>query len=661
MSANEQGPVINQLHAKSLSQPNPSMKILRNKVGDKVWLVTDLATGKDWNLHFKDFNERDRLWLQAIILYKFPYSDAKNHLNYASATVARLFHSCKRLINYLAKLPSEKQILQNWLMPDVVQFIQTISRYDDGSLKSNSYTFSVYNALELTYHLHREQDGLPFKLTKGLFREAMAPILKALDKSYTEWENGSSRQMLPMSVGTLLLADAINCIRSTQCKLLQCFFQAHRDGLVSYNVFANPNRRGAFNSNIPEFLSINSSSRKSSSGRRHYENRVEFVNRLHEIDPDLTDFPFKCGDTINNYCAEIEGACAIILLAVTGMRGIEMHSIKANWIESIDYLDVSGEWTVDAIFKSKINKTSGGIIAKKGLSPLGVEVFELLNKLSWVDKEFHGLDLFSPTYKSKFGKTKKPKDTRSSYNKNTLSRRIIDYYDGFVARSHTSVKESYPNITPHALRHYKMAFGLRKFDGNVEEMISQEFRHHKRLHTPVYAKNKLNEEEEAYTKREYVQEIVKRILINEPNDRWVGSSATKVRKAAQNLLSGQDIELLSLQELALFHEEMQESIDTMKFHSYGLCFVMKDSKRQAKCGIQDNIVKTGDANSKTCYQCVNFCVNNKSHYAELDMNRRRWQATANDPLLSKFPLANVAKLIVKKIESLQTKLEVSDG
>ncbi|WP_415900848.1 hypothetical protein [Neptuniibacter sp. QD48_11] len=534
-------------------------------------------------------------------------------------------------------------------MPDVVQCITSIAEYEDGTLKSHGYMATVFNSLALTFYLRHEQDGLPFRLLKGTFKEIMAPLLKRFDKTFSEWIQESSRQIMPMSVGTLLLADTIKCIRSPKAQMLRVHFEK-----ITYNFLNMKVNRGAFSSNFDEFLAKPRNSRV-------YKARVEFVLSLREIDPSLTDFPFKSGQEFNDACAEIEGACAIILSAVTGIRCSELHSIKADWFEAIEYLDVNGEWTADAIFKSKINKTSGGVIAKRGLSPLGIEVFELLNGLSWIDKVKEGLNLFSPTYKGNFSKTKVISAKRANYNKATIKQRVTDYYKAFVERSHESVQRAYPKLLPHDLRHYKMAFGLRKFDGDVEEMISQEFRHHKYFHTPVYAKDKLNDEEMAYRKREYVQEIVRRILINDPNDSWVGPSADKVRELAKTLLNGQNIELLSLEELAVFHEQLHETVHTMKFHSYGLCFVLNDTKRNAKCGVKDNIVRTGDANSESCYQCANFCANNKSHYSELDLNLRRWKSTSEDPILSKYPIAKTSQQIVKNLTSLIRDMENSNG
>ena len=465
--------------------------------------------------------------------------------------------------------------------------------------------------------------------------------------------------MVPMSVGTLLLADAIKLIRSKKCQLLQCYFDAFRDEKLSRTMLcgSESSPKSIFRSNIAEFLitaKINPLSGVSAHSK-YDKQRQDFVNRLHNIEPNITDFPFKSQNEINNYLSEIEGACLTILLAVTGMRISECHSVCANWIEAIEYLDVNGIWTKDAIFKSKIIKTGGGIIAKRGLSPIGIEVFELLNKLSWVDKEEARVQLFAPTYTTSWMQATLPKNAKSSVSKSTLRRRLQEYYQQFVVRTHHSVAETFPHIKPHNLRHLKMAFALRKFDGDIESAIKQEYRHHDH-HTQTYSRNRLNEEEIIHVKQEYVQNVVKRILINDPNDKWVGPAIKKVRTLAEKLLNGLNIEMLSLEELAQFHQDIYKSVHSMTFHSYGICFVLNDNIKAAKCGVRDNVVRTGSANSKLCHGCGNFGVNSKSHENNLKTNKARWQDTASSEIIASFPIVAEAIAMVKSIEKLQAEL-----
>lgn len=630
---------------------------VKNQLGQKEWVIINSADGKKISLWFSSINEVERLWAQKLILEDFAYQDKLGTLRYPHATVKSRLDGIKKLLSYLNEQSQDKQSLKSWTTKDLVSCIQS-SAVNDYTLLSISIVRRLVSAIKTSYIKRYEQDGIAFNIPDNILQQAMTPICKKFDLTYSQWERGGSHDMVPMSVGTLLLADAIKLIRSKKCQLLQCYFNAFRDKALPKSLICN-SAKSIFKTDIANFLKPSTVNHKSgvNAHAKYDGQRVAFVNKLRSIDPQITDFPFKSQKRINSYLKEIEGACLTILLAVTAMRISECHSVCADWVESIEYLDVNGVWTKDAILKSKIIKTGGGIIAKRGLSPLGIEVFELLNKLSWVDKKEAGIQLFSPTYTTPWMQVTLPKNARNSVVISTLRRKLQAYYQKFVIRAHHSVAEAFPHIKPHNLRHFKMAFALRKFDGDVESELKQEFRHHGH-HTQAYSRNKLNEEEIAHVKQEYVQNVIKRILINDPNDKWVGPATKQVRSLAETLLNGLNIEMLSLEQLSEFHQNIYECVHSMTFHSYGICFVLNDNIKVAKCGVKDNIVKAGAANSKLCHGCTNFGINNKSHEHNLKTNKARWEDVVNCEAISRFPIVSEAKAVVKNIEKLQAALEV---
>jgi hypothetical protein len=627
-----------------------------NNLGQPIWTIKDRSTGELINLHFSGINERKIIWAQKMILHEFPHQDAYNTLSYASSTMKHRLGGIKKLLAYLDGKKEGEKTLKGWGLKDVVAFIKD-SAIADNELLSITVLRQYINALRTSYSMRYEQDGIDYSIPVDILARVMPPILDEFDLTFSQWERGGSYGMLPLPVATLLLADAIKLIRSEKCQLLQCYFTSFRDKVLnSTAIKGNRNHQATIiANNISEFITLNPKNRHF----KAYRGRVAFVKRLHAINPELTDFPFKSFGQINECVQEIHGACMTILLSVTLMRISECHSVGSDWMEAIEYLDINGEWTVDAILKSKIIKTGGGIVAKRGLSPLGVEVIELLNTLSWVDKEELGLKLFAPTYKGNWSQSKIPTNAVNTIAKKTLRKRLQLYYHKFVARSHKSVAETYPDIIPHNLRHLKMAFGLRKFDGDVEAAIKQEMRHHNH-HTQAYSRNKLNEEEESFVKREYVSEVIKRILVNDPQDKWVGPSIKKVRKLAEKLLDGKSIEMLSLLELAEFHEVFNENVHSMTFHSYGCCIVLNDEIKVAQCSIKDNIVIAGSATSTKCQKCTNFCINNKSHEHNMLINKARWQDTADCEIIASFPIVAEAKKMVKLIEKLEVELEANN-
>lgn len=635
---------------------------LINKLGEKHWNIINIADEKDMQIGFSGLNQYERLWVQKLLLNEFPFQDGRNTLRYAYSTLKTRVAASKKILSYLQAQSGDKKKLKTWSINDCIEFIKSQATKDN-YLASNGVIRAITLALKESYALRYEQDGIQFPLPQTFMQQIMIPLCKQHGLTYSQWERGGSHDMVPMPVATLLLADAIKLIRSKKCRLLQCYFSSFREGILTSSLIngANKNSKSIFNCDLSSFVKPSIANNYNTDKTLQLDKqRLEFVQKLKNIDSELIDFPFKSQLEINEFIWELEGACIAILLAVTGMRLSECHSVGADWMEAIEYLDINGVLTKDAILKSKIIKTGGGIIAKRGLSPLGIEAFEMLNDLSWIDKIAVGAKLFSTTYKSGWHKPQKPKQESSSIALKTLRKRLQAYYQLFLNRAHNSARKAFPNIVPHNLRHFKMGFALRKFDGNVEEAIKQEFRHHDH-HTQSYSRNKLNEEEAALVRKEYTEEIIKRILINDPNDMWVGPSAKKVRSLAEKLLNGQNIEMLSLLELAEFHEEMHENIHSILMHSYGMCFVLKNSIHLAKCGVKDSIVKTGSANSQLCHGCTNFCVNSKSHQHDLAMNKRRWNATANSELLANFPIVDIAKSMVRDIEKLEAELELESN
>lgn len=622
-----------------------------NQLGQPTWIIKNRSTAEMMNLHFTGIAERHRIWAQKLILYKFPYQDVYNTLSYAHNSMKNQVWGLSKLLDYLDKQKGENKLLKNWGVKDVVAAIESIA-VTNNKLASTTQIRRILDALKASHSMHLQQDGIEFSIPRSIYVNVMTPILKRFDLTFSQWDRGGSYGTVPMSVATLMLADAIKLIRSEKCQLLQCYFTSFRDKELTYTMLSGStgNHKSVYHSIISDFIKFN----PKNSHPKLYQKRLAFVKKLHKINSELIDFPFKSSSQIIDYIEEIHGACVAILLSVTLMRISECHSVGADWMEAIEYLDINGEWTVDAILKSKIIKTGGGIIAKRGLSPLGVEVIELLNTLSWVDKEKLGLKLFAPTYKVIWSSTKIP--ARNTFGTKILRRRLQSYYQKFVARSHKSIAEAFPDIIPHNLRHLKMAFGLRKFDGDVEAVIKAEMRHHNH-HTQAYSRNKLNDEEVNFVKNEYVNEVVKRILINDPEDKWVGPSIKKVRKLAEKLLNGKNIEMLSLVELAEFHEEFNENVHSMTFHSYGCCIVLNGEIKLAQCSVKDNIVIAGSANSEKCHKCTNFCINNKSHEHNMLINKARWQETADCEIIASFPIVQEAKQIVKRIEMLEAELE----
>lgn len=642
---------------------NVSLSEMINKIGAREWVVTELKimdelTGqaKRRKIYFSDLNNVYRNWIQTLLINRYPYTDALGGLAYPFQTLNGYLQAGRRIIKYLKQQSTKKRQLKNWDRDDLANFLQHTSIKPDGTFYSYEFVRMIFLVLQDSYSLKHKIDGISVLVNSHFFKKVCVSSSKSMGINFHVWTRGNTLGLMPCSVATLLMADAIRTIRSKDTKFAEVYFESLKSGR-----FTDGNslfQRIKKNPRLDAFTTIKlRSNQKQPNTIQHnsHQRRVNFVKKLRSIEPSLTEFPFKSHKQLSDYVKHIWGACITILLALTGMRLSELHSIRSNQLEYREVFDAETRtWSiVDAAIYSRIIKTGGGLIAKRGLSPMGIEVFKLINNLSWIDKPSHDLLLFEPSFDNCY-KYLSGEWAKKSITAQTLRILFKQYYAYFLSRAHESVRKACPRATPHGLRHFKAAFTLRKFDGAINEVeaaIRQEFRHHYH-HTQVYTQNKLNEQEQAYVEQEFVGEFVRRILINDPNDHWVGPGAARLRHCAEKILDGQPIELLSIEEFVEFVEALNEQVHSLKLHSYGCCVVLNENIKDAKCGTKYNIVQTGDASSEVCFGCSNFALSKLCHEHEFKLNKQRWQEVADDLTLTRLKLNKKAQALLQQLDKL---------
>ena len=152
-------------------------------------------------------------------------------------------------------------------------------------------------------------------------------------------------------------------------------------------------------------------------------------------------------------------------------------------------------------------------------------------------------------------------------------------------------------ITPHMFRHTFAEFALRRFDGNVVELIRLHFRHHYgSFMTYEYTGNKQHESEWTKLVDNYLVELVERYISN--GEELLGQMGKTIKAMADKYTH------LSPQEAARRVKEDFGSF-TIKPHEYGFCMLRTATAAQAACWDKKlKLPKPEDATVNMCARCI---------------------------------------------------------
>ena len=438
--------------------------------------------------------------------------------------------------------------------------------------------------------------------------------LKSRGFSFTEWDKGGSHGSIPFAISHLLLADAINTINAPETKLMLSYFKfMHdcQDKIFRYkfwklNATSCPIKKYRLTGSIYHVHSY--LERNISSTSKPLEQTINLNNYLNQnsLGADKFKFPWPGYTEFREAYNNIIAAAYIIFLSVMGKRG--PSEILTLRVCDITPPDVSTD--KDALMRISDLKTGHGLRIEQGVTNEIDLTFKTLVRLSYVNKIDSDLPLFTslPTL-TKNTSILTPIGSESS------NKILKSYYQNFCIRHLATldfnIEDHHSNLTSHQFRHSWSEFSLRRFDGNVEEKVRQHFLHSfNHWFTKPYTRDKLDEEISASANRNYLKELIPRVLLDSDIDPdFVGAVALYIKKS----YSG-NAQVMSPIELEKFTENLAADFLNITPHEYGWCCPHKTTISAAKCKDELGQPQPSTTDSSKCNSCSNFLSSRQSHY-----------------------------------------------
>ncbi|MFJ3051931.1 hypothetical protein [Pseudomonas nitroreducens] len=537
------------------------------------------------------------------------------------------------------KLISElnQNSLEAWVATAVYHHIVKSSDGGLSTLKFNQepfhkgYLTSLISAFRHLYKSYQEginPDGPERLVTQPVITNILKSDIETLNLDFQEWMNSKNYGSIPFVVANLLMCDAIEMIRSLRTKQLIEYFKIYRESgrpdLIKKLWVSSKNsiKLYRFTTNI-EYLyrAFGGDSRKMLDCKKLI--LIPLDESFREMCGASYKFPWPRYLDLQRDYQNALIACYIVFLFVMGKRGGEVRPLCANDIHIPECRSNS------ATYSSRNFKTNQGTPSTQGVTDSIAEALETLLNLSYSDIRGTDAPLFTCIpYIDDVAKL------NGKISTSHFARLLQDYYEGFIQRAESrieiNIKDIHPNISAHQFRHTFAEFSLRRFDGNVEELLRQTFRHGD--HTKWiknYTADKLDEETKQRLNKEYIMELIPRILRDQESlgHDYVGGMAAYINSAIRPRTLH-----MSPSEFEKYIYEVAEDYISITPHEYGWCLLHRIFATQAKCSKDGVTPNPRGTTAKNCNGCINFVSSRKAHLSA----QRQIAITHLDFIESKF-------------------------
>lgn len=487
------------------------------------------------------------------------------------------------------------------------ELLQNPTPYKKGYLTN---LITAYKIIHRLYQEGRCYDGPERQVTQPTMIKLLTSDLSALDLEMDEWLNSNNYGSIPFVIANLLMADAIKTIRSLKTKQLLTYFKTIRDsgrldlvGMAWNNTNSISNYR---KSSDIRYLAKKTANEPEKLSSCKILVMIPLHNKLCKLLPKGKEFTFPW-PTFTDLQKDHRSAIiagVIIFLFIMAKRGGEVRPIRA-----ID-INIPPDISDSSTFTTPNFKTNKGVSSTQGVTDGIQESFETLIGLFYTDIKNTITPLFSTL---PFLNAPHKPNGRISYTQ--LCRYLQDYYEEFIVRCKDivdfDISKLHSNISPHQFRHTFSEFSLRRFDGNVEELVRQAFRHGvHRNWIKNYSEDKLDEDVNQQLNKEYIQELVPRILLDQDSlDKdFVGGMAVFIATVIRP-----ETVHLSPEAFEEYIANLANDFISITPHEYGWCILHKLFKSQAKCSKDGITPSPAGTTSRKCNGCINFCASRKSH------------------------------------------------
>jgi len=537
--------------------------------------------------------------------------------------------------------------LWDWSRQDIIEFLRVemlkkIHTLPIAPLYSQNTLKNLCMFINQSRNQHTEgtlPDGFQFSINEQTRRTIMEPLLSERGLTYEEWEYGDSYGMVPLPISSVLLANAIELIESTNAKASYAFFSVWRRHKVH-----------------PSNCFWKKSGSKLDRLQRYF--RDKDTTSLQPFDKDLgetfEDFglgdlkklPWESVGALSIFCKDLMRASLTILLVLSGFRISEIVSLRF-----CDYEMNNGEW----IYKSSIFKTHDGLRVPRILHNLTALAAQCLKNISYVDCDQYNLTFFHRGFMEGAATAALKNETKiqewasslSSLSIKTISPWLNYFYQNHTLKNLPELREHCARISPHQCRHTWAAFALRRMDGNVEERIREHFLHSSGSSmTKAYTKLKLNEAVKNNLEQDYVKDVILRIVKIIDEDRFTGPAARRIVNAVGN------IDMITPEELDEKIEEVSTTIARFSATEWGFCVFFKGSERTAKC--YDPVSRLPDIDGGSGPTICTTCPNGM-HNSLQALNITR-VAIQHQHISDTHPIKTIGKMSADIVENIKKRL-----
>ncbi|MDQ2194487.1 MULTISPECIES: hypothetical protein [unclassified Vibrio] len=634
---------------------NASTNQYRNSFGDPLWCLED----EDGKIKVVDFLEwkcsDDKIvWAQSFILKR-----ADGYVNAQQKIVISDLGTWNPIINKLRGFCEYWESnnptipLSRWTQKDIIKFIKEVMTYrdEDGNqcVKHHGQEEGYRHILYRSYQYFTSSaiiDGLRVVVTRQFTGAILEPYLKQSGTTLATWLKGGTFGTIPIENGMVVLAHALNLLKSKRANAARAFYNFMRE-----NQPTNPTTILSLRENLfPE----NRNCPRSGTSRGPRKKNIRKLKDLLEekLDGESPDL-FTEGN-LGDFVVQLYNAASYILLVLSGFRLSEWVTFKANDFQKLP----DGTWE----FCNEIHKTNHSIKSPRYLHSMAVLAVDTLIECSYVDKVSENAPVFIRTFRTHSFVSKNKRMPKLS---EILDKKIWGEHPDITIRSgfdkfysetikqHPELAKIHNTTTPHQARHLWAEYTIRRFDGAVIDLITEHFRHrYSDNFIRSYYEDALRERERDDIELAYIEDILRRIgSRDESLSGFYGPAAKRARNELRKAL------LISTDDFDFVLASLTESI-IITVDEWGYCLLRKDEESLAKCWNKDlGMIMVEESRSfEICGSCPHSCN------TKLQRNGIERSLIAHEEFIKALPaeLSRLADSSRKHIRTGEIRLKAMD-
>jgi integrase len=678
----------------------PEEEVWINRFNNDLWLFYDPFFDKyySYSLSINNCNElwnsKYKEWILSAVGNGFIGGNGAIHLKYN--TLQSITSDLKKICRWGSQFYPEQdlKVLSEVEIHELITYIfcspiGVTKSQAVLSFKSVEQFIAILSKISKAFLDGKVSDGVSELSFLPLnYRGGVHPFFKHLAKKNNidlhEWVKGGSFGKVPVHIAMAFLGHSIETIRSRNTKFAAQIYRwyANVDKLGKEEVVANLARLHKIFSYINAYIEIkktgvlslrmvNKSGNNSEKevaisqrkdeyiqaryhGNKTHEEallklpnstgfrsgasqvwRYEFdeylvVHKYLEESYALGDIPFTNREQLSSFvCKKLRSSTLVILLCLTGAR---------SWSEiaQMTFGDIEYEFGLTR-YSTPITKTNHGIKAARKSTHLIYEAVMVLNCFC-VEGLGEEVNKMRPVFSSKTGKFISVDYHNIPMAGRQLMSLLTGFYDSFVSQ-YPEFKDEHGTISSHQFRHTWAEFALRRFEGDIPEIIRRQFMHSFGSgFTNDYTFSKLEPETRDMLVRGYLKETLHKIGSGYINNITLEDFETEFQGKAIKLLNRSlETKVFSLEDVEVWAEEEADNYYQIQAHEYGYCLLRKELVEHAKCYDETTgIAIVGAAKFTDCANCCNFAAHKGNNLANIKRQAIGHQSTI-DRLKKQYP------------------------